>query len=197
MDFVTLFDVVVVSLVLILGIKGVISGLIKEIFGLIGLIGGIVVASRFGARVGTLISDNIYKVEGDSVLFFAGFLATLIVFWVLCLGIGAFLSKLIGLSGLGFLDKLGGFIIGSAKIFLVFAVLIVTISNIQVLNNKIEPYFRGSKLYPILLDTGKWIMNVDVKGIASGVGNIETPFDASMQEQRPNLEINSTIKEYK
>ena len=32
MDFVTLFDVVVVSLVLILGIKGVISGLIKEIF---------------------------------------------------------------------------------------------------------------------------------------------------------------------
>ena len=170
MDFVTLFDVVVVSLVLILGIKGVISGLIKEIFGLIGLIGGIVVASRFGARVGTLISDNIYKIEGDSVLFFAGFLATLIVFWVLCLGIGAFLSKLVGLSGLGFLDKLGGFIIGSAKIFLVFAVL---------------------------MDTGKWIMNVDVKGIASGVGNIETPFDASMQEQRPNLEINSTIKEYK
>ena len=102
-----------------------------------------------------------------------------------------------GLSGLGFLDKLGGFIIGSAKIFLVFAVLIVTISNIQVLNNKIEPYFRGSKLYPILLDTGKWIMNVNVKGIASGVGNIETPFDVSMQEQKPNLEINSTIKEYK
>ena len=169
---------------MILGIKGVISGLIKEIFGLIGLIGGIVVASRFGIRVGHLISD-------------AGFLTTLIVFWILCLGIGAFLSRLVGLSGLGFLDKMGGFVIGSAKIFLVFAVLIVTISNIQVLNNKIEPYFRGSKLYPILLDTGKWIMNVNVKGISGGVGNIETPFDASMQEQRPNLEINSTIKEYK
>ena len=50
MEFVTLFDVVVVSLVLILGIKGVISGLIKEIFGLVGLIGGIVVASRFAAK---------------------------------------------------------------------------------------------------------------------------------------------------
>ena len=85
MDFITLFDVVVVSLVLILGIKGVISGLIKEIFGLIGLIGGIVVASRFGVRVGNLISDKIYKLDGDSVLFFAGFLTTLIVFWLLCL----------------------------------------------------------------------------------------------------------------
>ena len=67
MDFVTLFDVVIVSLVLILGIKGVISGLIKEIFGLIGLIGGIVVASRFGIKVGHLISDNIYKMDGYSV----------------------------------------------------------------------------------------------------------------------------------
>ena len=193
MEFVTLFDVVVVSLVLILGIKGVISGLIKEIFGLVGLIGGIVVASRFAAKAGQIISDKVYKLDGDTVVFFAGFLSTLIVFWVVCLGIGAFLSKLVGLSGLGFLDKLGGFAVGSAKIFLVFAVLIVTVSNIQVLNNKIEPYFAGSKLYPVLLETGKWIMNVDVKAIAGGVGNIETPFDAAKQEHKPNLELNSTI----
>ena len=176
MEFVTLFDVVVVSLVLILGIKGVISGLIKEIFGLVGLIGGIVVASRFAAKAGQIISDKVYKLDGDTVVFFA-----------------AFLSKLVGLSGLGFLDKLGGFVVGSAKIFLVFAVLIVTVSNIQVLNNKIEPYFAGSKLYPVLLETGKWIMNVDVKAIAGGVGNIETPFDAAKQEHKPNLELNSTI----
>ena len=193
MEFVTLFDVVVVSLVLILGIKGVISGLIKEIFGLVGLIGGIVVASRFAAKAGQIISDKVYKLDGDTVVFFAGFLSTLIVFWVVCLGIGAFLSKLVGLSGLGFLDKLGGFVVGSAKIFLVFAVLIVTVSNIQVLNNKIEPYFAGSKLYPVLLETGKWIMNVDVKAIAGGVDNIETPFDAAKQEHKPNLELNSTI----
>ena len=193
MEFVTLFDVVVVSLVLILGIKGVISGLIKEIFGLVGLIGGIVVASRFAAKAGQIISDKVYKLDGDTVVFFAGFLSTLIVFWVVCLGIGAFLSKLVGLSGLGFLDKLGGFVVGSAKIFLVFAVLIVTVSNIQVLNNKIEPYFAGSKLYPVLLETGKWIMNVDVKAIAGGGGNIETPLDAAKQEHKTNLELNSTI----
>ena len=70
MEFVTLFDVVVVSLVLILGIKGVISGLIKEIFGLVGLIGGIVVASRFAAKAGQIISDKVYKLDGDTVVFF-------------------------------------------------------------------------------------------------------------------------------
>ena len=47
MDLVTWFDIIVIALVLILGVKGIINGLIKETFGLIGLIGGLVVASRF------------------------------------------------------------------------------------------------------------------------------------------------------
>ena len=116
MDFITIFDLGVIALVLILGIKGVINGLIKEVFGLVGLIGGIVVASRFAKEAGELVSEKIYKLDGDSVLFFIGFLVLLIGFWLACLAIGMFLSKLVGLSGLGFLDKIGGFIIGSAKI---------------------------------------------------------------------------------
>ena len=35
MDFITWFDIIVIAVVVILGIKGVINGLIKEIFGLI------------------------------------------------------------------------------------------------------------------------------------------------------------------
>ena len=40
-------DIAVVAFTLILGIKGIINGLIKELFGLIGLIGGLVIATRF------------------------------------------------------------------------------------------------------------------------------------------------------
>ena len=46
MDAVSWFDLVVVALVLVLGIKGLLNGFIKEIFGIIGLIGGVIVASR-------------------------------------------------------------------------------------------------------------------------------------------------------
>lgn len=169
MDFITIFDIGVIALVLILGIKGIISGLIKEIFGLLGLIGGIVVASRFAKEAGEFISDKIYKIDGDSALFFVGFLSLLVGFWIACLAIGAFISKLAGMSGLGFLDRIGGFIVGISKIFLVFSVLVVVLSNIQIANNKLEPYFQGSKLYPILLETGKWIMNVDVNSIKKSI----------------------------
>jgi colicin V production protein len=193
MDFITIFDLGVIALVLILGIKGVINGLIKEVFGLVGLIGGIVVASRFAKEAGELVSEKIYKLDGDSVLFFIGFLVLLIGFWLACLAIGMFLSKLVGLSGLGFLDKIGGFIIGSAKIFLAFSVLFAIIANMQVINSKIEPYFQNSKLYPVLLSAGKWIMNVDVSGIKSGVRSIKVPIEND-EINETNLESNLTIQ---
>ena len=195
MDFITIFDLGVAALVLILGIKGVINGLIKEVLGLVGLIGGIVVASRFAKEAGELVSEKVYKLDGDSVLFFMGFLVLLIGFWLACLAIGAFLSKMVGLSGLGFLDKIGGFIIGSAKIFLAFSVLFAIISNMQTINSKIEPYFQGSKLYPILLSSGKWIMNLDVNGIKNGVGDLRVPFENGERNEsdKTQTELNSTI----
>ena len=192
MDFITIFDLGVFAFVLILGIKGVINGLIKEVFGLIGLIGGIVLASRFAKEAGEFVSDNVFKLDGDSVIFFVGFLVLLIGFWISCIAVGVFLSKLIGLSGLGFLDKIGGFIIGSAKIFFAFAVLFAIISNMQVLNSKIEPYFNGSKLYPVLLSSGKWIMNIDVNGIKNGVDSLQKPFE-NVEDNETKLELNSTM----
>ena len=42
MDLVTWFDIIIIALVLMLGIKGILNGLIKEAFGLIGLIGGLI-----------------------------------------------------------------------------------------------------------------------------------------------------------
>ena len=61
MDLVTWFDIIIIALVLMLGIKGILNGLIKEAFGLIGLIGGLIIASRFSDLAGEFITKNIYK----------------------------------------------------------------------------------------------------------------------------------------
>lgn len=186
MDFasINIFDVCIAALVLMLGIKGVMHGLIREIFGLIGLIGGIVVASRFVNEAGKFINDKIYKLDNDSIIHFVGFLSILIVFWVISLAIGAFLSKLISLSGLGLLNKIGGFIMGSAKIFLIFAVLVVTIANIGVLDSKLKPYLKDSVLYPMLLQTGKWIMNIDVNEVKQNIEKtIQPPINTTLKEE--------------
>jgi membrane protein required for colicin V production len=176
MDFITWFDIIIIAVVIILGIKGIINGLIKEVFGLIGIIGGVIIASRNANLVGDLISLYIYQLS-DSAEFFFGFLLALLVFWFVCLMLGNLLSKMLKMSGLGFVDRLLGFFVGAAKIFLVLAILAAIASKISVLNQKISPFFEGSKVYPILLSAGQFIMAMDVSKVKESVesGQIVVP----------------------
>lgn len=176
MDFITWFDIIIIAVVIILGIKGIINGLIKEVFGLIGIIGGVIIASRNANLVGDLISLYIYQLS-DSAEFFFGFLIALLVFWFVCLMLGNLLSKMLKMSGLGFVDRLLGFFVGAAKIFLVLAILAAIVSKISILNQKISPFFEGSKVYPILLSAGQFIMAMDVSKVKESVesGQIVVP----------------------
>jgi len=44
------FDLAIGSIVLILGLKGLMSGFIKELFGLAGLVGGVYFGSRYAPQ---------------------------------------------------------------------------------------------------------------------------------------------------
>ena len=185
-------DIAVVALTLILGIKGIINGLIKELFGLIGLIGGLVIATRFSDVAEKFIDENIYKFDNSTMLQFVAFVSLWIVFWLICLLIGKFLAKMLALSGLGFLDRLGGFVVGSAKIFLTFAAVLAVASGTGV-NSLIEPYVKDSKIYPVLLSAGKWITNIDVKKIANDIDvAIQRPKDINKTDALISMDENAT-----
>ncbi|CAD7288569.1 CvpA family protein [Campylobacter suis] len=168
------FDIIVIGAILILGLMGLVRGIITEFAGLVGLIGGLVLASRLSAQAGEFIKSNIYDIQNPSMLDFVSFVGVWIAFWILCVLVGKFLSKLVGASGLGFLDRLGGFVAGSAKVFLTLSAVLAIISNTN-LSDEVEEYFKDSKVYPILLKTGKWIANIDVKALKNDVENAIVP----------------------
>jgi len=111
------FDLIVSIIILFLGLKGIVNGFLKEVFGLIGIIGGIFIASRLGDSVGKFLSDLIFNFDNNSAISFTGFLATLVVFWLIMIVVGLMFKKLSSLSGLGALDKILGFIFGVSKFF--------------------------------------------------------------------------------
>ncbi len=178
------FDILIFGLTFLLGLKGIVNGLIKEIFGLLGVIGGVLLASRYAQTAGNLINDRIYKINNEELIIFAGFLSVLIVFWILCLLIGFVLSKLIKMSGLGFLDRLGGFLFGCAKVFLIFAILIFCIGRFSYFEQQLEKYTQGSVVLPILKKAGSFIMNNPSiqKGIDETINSFET-------EKKPDSNI--------
>ena len=111
------FDLAATAIILLLGLKGVINGFFKELFGLVGIIGGIFIASRFGSAVGELLNNAIFNFDSPGAINFTGFLVTLAIFWVLMIILGYGFKKLSKLSGLGVYDRLLGFVFGASKFF--------------------------------------------------------------------------------
>lgn len=182
------FDVIILGFTLLLGLKGVLNGLIKEVFGLLGIVGGVFVASKYTDWASSFIQDTFYKIQNESLASFVGFLFLLLVSWMLCLLMGILFSKMIKLSGLSFLDRFGGFLFGGAKVFLIFAILVFCITKIGFLNEKLESFARGSYTLDLLKNTGSHIMNQPLA--ERGLQNLRQGIKENLHEF--NSDLNST-----
>jgi membrane protein required for colicin V production len=155
------FDIIATVIILLLGLKGILNGFFKEVFGLVGIIGGIFIASRVGDSVGQYLSDTIFKFDNTSAISFTGFLATLLLFWALMIVAGLIFKKLSSLSGLGAVDKILGFIFGASKFFLIAAVIAHAMFNINAVKSLLEEPMKNSFLFPVLVEVGGVIMKLD------------------------------------
>jgi membrane protein required for colicin V production len=157
------FDVTIGAIVLILGIKGFINGFIKEVFGLIGLIGGVYLASRLTGDASTFIDTNFIHIENTALLKLLGFLTILTIVWMGATILGSIFSKLTSASGLGFINRLLGFIAGGGKYFIIFALIVTALSNVSLVKDNVQKYVKDSVLYPYLLKAGTSIIHLDPK----------------------------------
>ena len=105
------FDIVIGVIILLLGLKGILNGFFRELFGLVGIVGGVFIASRFGTFVGETLLNPIFHLQNKAAINFAGFVLTLGIFWLIMVGIGLAFQKLSSVSGLGSLDKVMGFVV--------------------------------------------------------------------------------------
>ena len=178
MENINYFDLIVLALVTLLGLKGLFRGFIKEAFALFGIVGGVFVASRVSSQVGEIV-DNIMHFDNNNTVVLVGFIVSLAVFWVVAYILGTILSKMIGLSGLGFLDRFLGFVFGAGKVFLLFSIIVYALSNVESINKKLEEKVQDSMVYPILKQTGQYIIKLDTTNIQQKVSkNIDKAIDA-------------------
>ncbi len=157
------FDITIGAIVLILGIKGFMNGFIKEVFGLAGLVGGVYFGSRFADTAAKFINNEFLHMENTALLKLLGFLAVLIVIWISATIVGSIFSKLTSASGLGFLNRVFGFIVGGGKYFLIFALIVTALSNVTLVQDNLEKYVKDSVLYPYLKEAGSAMINLDPK----------------------------------
>jgi membrane protein required for colicin V production len=100
-------DIVIIVVVALLGIVGLRQGLIRTVFGIAGLIGGIFLAGRYYDELASLLfpsSASWANIAAYAIIA----VATMVVAGV----IGWLIAKLVNFVALGWLDKLVGGILG-------------------------------------------------------------------------------------
>lgn len=193
MQDISIFDIVVIAITLLLGLKGLFRGFIKEVFGLIGIIGGIFIASRLATTVGEIIAP-VLALKNDSSIQLMGFIVGLIAFWIVAYVLGLIISKIFSLSGLGIFDKLLGFVFGAFKVFLIFSIIIYALSQIQTIKEKLDASIGDTITYPILVAGGAFIIKLDQQVASS---EMKKSVDSAIEKSKENLNeiTQETIKE--
>jgi len=186
MDF-SIFDLIVGSIILLLGLKGILNGFFKELFGLVGIVGGIFVGSRVAKDVGIFLSDAIFKFDSPAAISFLGFLVTLAIFWGTMIAAGILFKKFTKMSGLGIIDKILGFIFGSGKFFFIASVIVYAVYNFKAVRDNFD--MEGSFMFPALVETGRIIMHIDGEQIAD---DINASIDEGVERAKTTLEDNIT-----
>ncbi len=193
MDF-NYFDVTIAAIVLILGIKGFVNGFVKEVFGLIGLVAGVYFASRLSDTAAEFIDSNFLHLENSALLKLLGFLAILAMIWLGATILGAIFSKLSD-SNPGLLSRFLGFLSGAAKYFIIFALIVTALSNVQLAKDKLQKYVHDSVLYPYLVKTGSLLIHLEspkptvpAKTAETSSNELNTSDSNQRSNQRSNIE---------
>jgi membrane protein required for colicin V production len=188
------FDIVIAAIVIILGIKGMINGFVKELFGLIGLVGGVYIASRSADTAAAFIDKNFYHLDNYAALQLIGFVAILAIVWMVALAIGSLFSSLTQASGLGPINRLFGFIVGGGKYFLIFALIVTALSNVTLVKDNLEKYVNDSILYPYLKQAGSYLINLDPESFQHKDGNTTAAPETLHSSPAENSALNTTDK---
>lgn len=172
MDF-NIFDAIVISITLILAIKGYFSGIIKELAGLIGIGAGLFLGSMYYQQAGSYINDSIFKIPNESAINVVGFVAVFVITWLIVILIGLMFAKILQVAKLGIFDRIGGVIFSAGKFFIIVSVIVTMLSQIEALKSSLEKYQKNSIMWPIMDKVGQTLIHIKPEDIQKQIDDVK------------------------
>jgi len=178
-----IFDAIIISITLMLAVKGFLNGVVKEIAGLLGIIGGFFIASRYYHEAGVYINENLITIKNTSAIDLVGFISVFLLVWIFCIFLGFLFNHLLRVSALGFVDKFFGFLVGGLKFFLMISIIIAFLYRIEFLRNYISKFTKESQVFPIALKIGDEIMKLSPQKISNVEKNLKEKFSENIENK--------------
>ena len=168
MDFVisgfNYIDVGVGVLIFLLALKGFLNGLTRELFGIVGLVGGVFAASRTADTAAAYITQYV-SMPNTSILKLIVFIVILLVVWMFVAFIGRLVSGPTQASFISVPNRLLGFVTAAVKYFLIFSMIVAALFKTPLIRENIgKTTVSESILYPYLDKTGSYLINMAPAG---------------------------------
>ncbi len=177
-------DMAIAGLILFLSLKGLVNGFIKELFNFIGLIVGVAVAARMNITVGQFISENIFPIENEPALKMVGFMTVLVAIWILSTLFSSIMEN-ISSDEVGFFSRILGYMLSILRYVAIFAIIFVSVKNIDLISKKLETYAKDSKIVVSLDEIGTKLLYIKA---SANTENNTTKVDSKKIEK---LDLNS------
>jgi len=194
-----IFDIVVIAIILLLSIKGLLNGLIKELFNLIGLIGGIFLASYFHNDLSNYIYENFTNAIPIKVLNLLSLIAIFVLFWIVMKYIAKAIAYFSDSEFISTTSRLGGMVIKMVTTFFILSLITYALSTKPQFAQKFKPILDSSKLYTLLKNSGSLILNMPIvsNNKNNKIGNEQNGTETIQKEQNSTKEIiehNQTVE---
>lgn len=148
-----LFDVLTILVLVWTIFTGWRSGLVSQLLGLVGIIGGAILAVAYGAEVGKVLGLN----ESYSVI--AGFLITFVVAMIVVSIVSRMLARVLSAIGLGWVNRILGAAFSVLKGVLVLSMLYAAIFSLNEQFGFIDPaIFEQSLSFDVVREAAAPLM---------------------------------------
>ncbi len=155
---VNVVDVALGVFILVLGLRGLVRGIIKEVFGLLALIGGVLVSDIVGKKFGAIICH--YLTMTPALAYAIAFFIIFLVVYLALLIIGYILASIVKAIQLGWLDRILGFAFGASKALMLIAVLAFVLKNFPALNYLNKDLKKSSLIYS---QVSQYLNEIDIQ----------------------------------
>ncbi len=173
------------------GIRGFYHGLVSEVAGILGIVLGVYLASRYSVAIGQLFSDHLYDLRNETMTNLIGFLLVLASVWVFFLALGVVLGKVLKFSGLGIIDKALGFIFSCLKTFLVLSFILYALSKMELMKDANTYLQEKSDIFPTMKSIASKIMHLD------GVKHVEQNLKENLEEMSDEVKNKESFNKAK
>lgn len=139
-------DITVIAILLVFFVTGLLRGLVRQVFSVLAIGGGITVATMFFDLAGFMLVQKGYIVN-ISVANVIGFILVLLISYIIIQLVGWLVTKFIGTLQLNWADRAAGGVLGT---FFGFLVCIILIAGLTFFYGPDDPIFKDSTATPYL-----------------------------------------------